>query len=126
MVNDKIIKLDKDHEIAIDNTKAQMRKGILEFCILLVISEEKIYANDILKKLKQADLVVVEGTIYPLLTRLKNLDLLSYDWEESRSGPPRKYYTITDKGIITLKELKKTWEKFDKSINLLINNLKIK
>lgn len=112
--------LDDKHREEIENTRAQMRKGILEFCILLVISEEKIYASDILDKLKKTDLIVVEGTIYPLLTRLKNSGLLSYDWEESKSGPPRKYYSLTDKGENTLKYLQETWNKFNKSINLLI------
>lgn len=101
------------------NTKAQMRKGILEFCILLLISKGKIYANDILKKLKEADLIVVEGTIYPLLSRLKELELLDYTWEESKSGPPRKYYTLTEKGKETLKILNQTWKELLNSINLI-------
>ena len=79
-----------------ENTQAQMRKGILEFCILLVISRGKVYCSDILSELRDADLLVVEGTVYPLLTRLKNSGLLSYDWEESPSGPPRKYYRLTE------------------------------
>lgn len=101
----------------IENTRAQMRKGFLEFCILLVISQGKIYANNILKELKKADLIVVEGTLYPLLSRLKNAGLLKYTWEESKSGPPRKYYTITDKGKETIKELNKTWTSLNNAIN---------
>src|SRR5690606_22892843 len=77
----------------LENTKAQMRKGTLEFCTLLVISGGPVYASDILKQLKKADLIVVEGTLYPLLTRLKNSKLLTYEWQESKNGPPRKYYT---------------------------------
>jgi len=111
-------------EINQENTKAQMRKGILEFCILLIISENKAYVSDILGELKKADLIVVEGTVYPLLTRLKNSGLLHYDWEESKSGPPRKYYYLTAKGNITLKELAETWAALDKSINTLIKKFK--
>jgi len=111
--------MDKNQELSVENTKAQMRKGILEFCILLVISGDKIYASDILKELKKADLIVVEGTIYPLLTRLKNDNLLSYDWEESKSGPPRKYYRLTDKGRSFLKQLNRTWSALDSSITSL-------
>ena len=108
----------------IENTKAQMRKGILEFCILLVIKKEKIYASDILKKLKKVDLLVVEGTLYPLLSRLKNSGLLKYDWEESKVGPPRKYYSLTDKGRETLNHLSKIWGKFHCSICHLLNHKK--
>lgn len=106
--------------IQVDNTKAQMRKGILEFCILLVISKGKTYASEILKQLKEADLIVVEGTMYPLLTRLKNAGLLEYDWEESSGGPPRKYYSLTPQGIVFLDELSKTWGSLDRSINTLL------
>lgn len=94
----------------IENTKAQMRKGILEYCILSVLAENDAYVAEILKSLKDARLIVVEGTIYPLLTRLKNAELLSYRWEESTGGPPRKYYQITPKGEAFLKELSYTWE----------------
>lgn len=82
----------------IENTKAQMRKGVLEFCILSVLKEKDAYTSEILDTLKNAKLLVVEGTIYPLLTRLKNDGLLNYRWEESTSGPPRKYYGLTDEG----------------------------
>ncbi|MFA5127972.1 MAG: PadR family transcriptional regulator [Patescibacteria group bacterium] len=111
-------------EFNVENTKAQMRKGILEFCVLLVISQEKIYASDILKELKKADLLVVEGTVYPLLARLKNSGLLAYDWEESKSGPPRKYYTLTPEGGAVLKQLSKTWQSLDKSLNSLLKKYK--
>jgi len=107
-------------ENIIENTKAQMRKGSLEFCIMLIISKGEIYASDILKELKRADLIVVEGTLYPLLSRLKSSLLLQYKWKESESGPPRKYYTITDKGEKNLEQLKITWSKLAKSINSLI------
>ena len=112
------------NEINIENTKAQMRRGILEFCILVVIAKGKIYASEILGVLKEADLIVVEGTVYPLLTRLKNAELLDYDWEESRSGPPRKYYKLTAKGRIFLSELKKTWRALDASTNSIIKKFK--
>lgn len=106
--------------IDVANTKAQMRKGILEFCILLVISEGKIYTNDILKELRAADLIVVEGTLYPLLTRLKNAGLLTYDWSESKNGPPRKYYSLTSDGKVFLDQLLETWRALDGSINALL------
>ena len=81
-----------------ENTQTQMRKGILEYCVLLIISRGEIYASDIIAELKQAKLLVVEGTLYPLLTRLKNNGLLAYNWVESTSGPPRKYYVLTEDG----------------------------
>jgi len=112
------------NEINSENTKAQMRKGILEFCILLIISRGKIYSSDILKELKSADLIVVEGTIYPLLSRLKNSGLLSYDWEESRNGPPRKYYSLTPAGRSFLRQLLATWKSLDQSISLLTKKYK--
>lgn len=93
----------------IENTKAQMRKGILEFCILSILHQEDAYASGILDTLKTSKLIVVEGTLYPLLTRLKNAGLLSYRWEESKSGPPRKYYSLTPLGETFLGELDKTW-----------------
>lgn len=101
----------------VENTKQQMRKGILEFCILSVLKDRDLYASEILERLKEARLLVVEGTLYPLLTRLKNADLLQYRWEESNSGPPRKYYTLTEEGIQFLEELKSTWEELQQAIN---------
>ena len=101
----------------IENTKAQMRKGILEFCILSILSREEAYASDIIAELKESKLIVVEGTLYPLLTRLKNSGLLSYRWEESTSGPPRKYYSITGLGEEFLKELRDTWDTLSKAVN---------
>ncbi|HUH19943.1 MAG TPA: PadR family transcriptional regulator [Albibacterium sp.] len=92
-----------------ENTQTQMRKGILDYCILSIISQGEIYASDILSELKKARLLVVEGTLYPLLTRLKNNGLLSYNWRESTSGPPRKYYEITPAGLDVLNKLDKTW-----------------
>ncbi len=87
-----------------------MRKGILEYCILSIISKGEIYASDIIAELKKAELLVVEGTLYPLLTRLKNNGLLSYNWKESTSGPPRKYYQITSEGESVLEKLDITWK----------------
>lgn len=94
----------------IENTKAQMRKGVLEFCILSILSNGDAYPSEIIERMKQSKLIVVEGTLYPLLTRLKNDGLLSYRWEESTSGPPRKYYKLTELGEQFLKELDKTWQ----------------
>lgn len=93
----------------IENAKAQMRKGVLEYCILSIISRGDAYASDILNTLKESKLIVVEGTLYPLLTRQKNAGLLSYRWEESTQGPPRKYYSLTEKGRDLLKELDGSW-----------------
>lgn len=92
-----------------ENTQTQMRKGILEYCVLLIISKGEIYASDIIAELKRAKLLVVEGTLYPLLTRLKNNGLLSYNWVESTSGPPRKYYVLTPEGRQILGQLDTTW-----------------
>ena len=101
----------------IENTKAQMRKGVLEYCILSKLSDGEAYPSDIIGKLKEAKLIVVEGTLYPLLTRLKNTGLLAYRWEESRSGPPRKYYKLTELGSKFLKELDVTWNELQKAVN---------
>ncbi len=94
----------------VENTQIQMRKGILEYCILSIISHGETYASDIIDELRNARLLVVEGTLYPLLTRLKNNGLLSYQWLESTSGPPRKYYQLTETGKQVLEELEKTWK----------------
>jgi PadR family transcriptional regulator PadR len=101
----------------LEKTKAQMRKGVLELCILSIIAEKDAYASDILEKLKEAKLIVVEGTLYPLLTRLKNEGLLKYRWEESKSGPPRKYYTMTEIGIKVLDDLNLNWQDLVKAVN---------
>jgi len=100
----------------IENTKAQMRKGVLEFCILGILQRGEAYPSDILATLKEAKLIVVEGTLYPLLTRLKNDGLLNYRWEESLQGPPRKYYSITPEGVQFLGELKKTWDELSYAV----------
>ena len=105
-----------------ENTKAQMRKGILEFCILSLISEREMYVSDLMDELKKGKLDVVEGTLYPLLTRLKNGEFLSYRWEESTGGPPRKYYQITDKGNLFLAELVNTWKELNESVNQITKN----
>ena len=105
----------------IENTKAQMRKGVLEYCILSILNGEDKYASEILNTLKDAKMLVVEGTIYPLLTRLKNAGLLNYRWEESTSGPPRKYYTLTETGKLFLKELNATWDELRNAVNLVTN-----
>lgn len=101
----------------IENTKAQMRKGVLELCVLSIISEQDAYPSDIIKKLKEYKLIVVEGTLYPLLSRLKNADLLGYNWKESKSGPPRKYYNLTEEGKQFLSELHGTWEELNHAVS---------
>jgi PadR family transcriptional regulator PadR len=103
----------------LENTKAQMRKGILEYCILSVLSRNSCYASDIIKELKEAKVIVVEGTLYPLLTRQKNAGLLSYRWEESQQGPPRKYYELTSEGKEYLSDLHNSWDELVESVNLI-------
>lgn len=102
------------------NTTAQMRKGLLEFAVLAIISGGEVYTSDILQELKTADLIVVEGTLYPLLSRLRTDGLLKYRWEESDSGPPRKYYSLTASGSETLGRLKNSWKDLTSSINSLL------
>lgn len=109
----------------VDNVKSQMRKGMLEYCILLLLHREPSYASDIIQKLKDAKLIVVEGTLYPLLTRLKNDGLLSYEWVESTQGPPRKYYKLTSTGEVVLSELETAWDELSQTVNHLRNELLI-
>ena len=104
----------------VDNVKSQMRKGYLEYCILLILKKRPAYVSDILSELKAAHLIVVEGTLYPLMTRLKNSGLLAYRWEESTQGPPRKYYEMTPEGEAFLGELDKAWAE----INTVVEQLK--
>ncbi|MCE2742984.1 MAG: PadR family transcriptional regulator [Fluviicola sp.] len=106
--------------MSLENTQAQMRKGILEFCILSILEKKEAYPSEILETLKEAKLIVVEGTLYPLLTRLKNLELLAYRWEESNSGPPRKYFTMTEEGKKFLEGLKKTWSELNSAVTTII------
>ena len=106
----------------IENTKAQMRKGVLEYCILSILKDEDKYASEILNTLKDAKMLVVEGTIYPLLTRLKNTGLLNYRWEESTSGPPRKYYQLTETGKLFLKELTNTWDELKNAVKIVTSH----
>jgi PadR family transcriptional regulator PadR len=105
----------------IEKTNAQMRKGVLELCVLSVISDNEVYTSDIIDAMRNAELIVVEGTVYPLLTRLKNEGILKYKWEESSSGPPRKYYSLTEEGINILEKLKQNWVELSKSVNKLLN-----
>ena len=106
----------KGDKMNAENVKSQMRKGILEYCILLLLKKEQAYTSDIIQKLQEAKLIVVEGTLYPLLTRLKNSGLLSYQWVESTQGPPRKYYQLTEKGEEFLGELETSWEELTNTI----------
>ncbi len=107
-----------------EDAKAQMRRGMLEFCTLLIISRGRAYSSDILSELKKADLIVVEGTLYPLLSRLKSDGLLEYDWEESRAGPPRKYFKLTSRGEEKLEQLKATWRSLAESMAALLESIK--
>lgn len=100
-----------------ENVKSQMRKGILEYCTLLILSKQRAYVSDIIRSLKESRLIVVEGTLYPLLTRLKNTGLLTYEWVESTQGPPRKYYELTDEGKRFLSELEESWNELNNVIN---------
>jgi PadR family transcriptional regulator, regulatory protein PadR len=108
--------------MSLENTQAQMRKGILEFCILSILEKKEAYPSEILEKLKEAKLIVVEGTLYPLLTRLKNMELLTYRWEESNAGPPRKYYCLTKIGLAFLEELQLTWKELNTAVTKITKN----
>ncbi|MFA6039320.1 MAG: PadR family transcriptional regulator [Candidatus Peribacteraceae bacterium] len=109
-------------DLPTENAQAQMRKGILEFCTLLIISRGSVYATDILQTLQASDLLVVEGTLYPLLSRLRADGLVAYEWRESKNGPPRKYYTLTAKGKTVLRELTRTWKSLSDSIHSLLSH----
>ena len=111
----------KLRKMNIDNTQSQMRKGVLEFCILSIIRQGEAYPSDIVEKMKAANLNILEGTLYPLLTRLKNADFLTYRWIESNSGPPRKYFTLTEKGLEFYGELESTWNELANAVNTLTN-----
>lgn len=106
----------------LENTRSQMRKGILEYCILSIIDKHECYASDIIEEMKGAKLIVVEGTLYPLLTRLKNTGLLNYKWEESKSGPPRKYYSLTEEGKSFIGDLSETWDELSNAVNMIRKN----
>lgn len=106
----------------IDNLKSQMRKGMLEFCVLLILRRGDAYASEMIARLKEAHLIVMEGTLYPLLTRLKNDGLLSYRWEESQQGPPRKYYSITPVGHQFLEQLQISWSEISSAVEILNND----
>ncbi|MDR1349164.1 MAG: PadR family transcriptional regulator [Prevotellaceae bacterium] len=124
--------IDNNIVINSDNIKSQMRKGILEYCILSILAQnDEAYASTIISELKDAEMIIVEGTLYPLLTRQKNQGLLKYRWEESKQGPPRKYYSLTEKGKLTLKELDNVWNGLVETIKKIktdkdyFNNVKI-
>ncbi len=104
---------------SLDNVRSQMRKGVLEFCILSILNRHEAYASSIIEELKKADMIVVEGTLYPLLIRQKNQGLLNYRWEESTQGPPRKYYGITPKGREVLSEMDTAWNEIVETIQKL-------
>ena len=106
-------------ESNVDNVRAQMRKGVLEYCILCILAKREAYASVIIDELKAADMIVVEGTLYPLLIRQKNQGLLTYRWEESTQGPLRKYYCITEKGREQLRDMDTAWQEMVKAINTL-------
>ena len=108
----------------IENSKAQLRKGILEFCVLALLRSEEAYPSDLLSSLKDAKLIVMEGTLHPLLSRLKNAGLLTYRWEESKSGPPRKYYSLTDQGQTFYTELSESWCALRDAVELLLKDIK--
>lgn len=106
----------------IENTQSQMRKGVLEFCILSIIQRGEAYPSDIIEEMKKAKLNILEGTLYPLLTRLKNADLLNYRWVESSGGPPRKYFSLTEKGATFYKDLENTWREMADGVERVINS----
>ena len=101
----------------VDNAKSQMRKGMLDYCIMLLLKEKPYYTTDIIQRLKEANLLVVEGTLYPLLTRLKNDGILSYEWQESTQGPPRKYYVLTEEGREALQQMDLAWNELENTVH---------
>lgn len=103
----------------LDNARSQMRKGMLEYCVMLILRKEASYTSDIISRLREADMIVVEGTLYPLLTRLKNDGLLCYEWRESTQGPPRKYYALTSQGEEFAEQLDIAWESIKKSVETI-------
>lgn len=109
----------KTPNMDIQNTQSQMRKGVLEFCILSIIRQGEVYPSDLVDRMKSANLNILEGTLYPLLTRLKNAGLLNYRWVESNSGPPRKYFVMTDLGLEFYGELERTWKELADAVQLL-------
>lgn len=110
-----------ENKMNIENTQSQMRRGILEFCILSVIRRGEAYPSDIVEEMKESKLQVLEGTLYPLLTRLKNAGMLTYRWVESNSGPPRKYFSLTEQGEAFYKQLEGTWNELANAVNKLKN-----
>ena len=108
----------------IENSKAQLRKGVLEFCVLAILKKDEAYPSDLLSSLKEAELLVVEGTLYPLLNRLKNAGLLTYRWEESKSGPPRKYYSLTEQGQTFYTELSASWVELRTAVEAILKDIK--
>ncbi|MFN5375077.1 MAG: PadR family transcriptional regulator, partial [Chitinophagaceae bacterium] len=112
----------KNSTMNIENTQSQMRKGVLEFCILSIIQRGEAYPSDIIEEMKKAKLNILEGTLYPLLTRLKNADLLNYRWVESSGGPPRKYFSLTEKGAAFYKDLENTWREMADGVERVIEN----
>ena len=109
----------KENVMNIENTQSQMKKGILEFCILSIIRRGEAYPSDIVEEMRASNMQILEGTLYPLLTRLKNAEMLTYRWEESNSGPPRKYFSLTEKGELFYKELEQTWIELSNAVNTL-------
>lgn len=103
----------------VENSKSQMRKGMLEYCVMLLLRHQPLYAADIITRLKDANMIVVEGTLYPLLNRLKKDALLKYEWQESTQGPPRKYYALTDEGLYLLQQLDASWQELSLTVKIL-------
>jgi PadR family transcriptional regulator PadR len=119
------VRLKTEENMNIENTQSQMRKGILEFCILSIIRRGEAYPSDIVEEMKAANLNILEGTLYPLLTRLKNANMLTYRWVESNSGPPRKYFSLTEKGDAFYRELEATWNELANAVNALANKTNV-
>lgn len=112
--------MDNEIQNMVEKTQKQLRRGILELCVLSIISEKEAYPSDIIEQLEKAEMIVVEGTLYPLLTRLKNAGMLSYNWQESTSGPPRKYFHLTEKGSTFLKAIQNSWTELVAGVQSII------
>jgi PadR family transcriptional regulator PadR len=114
-----IVPMDTNNESVINQSEIQMRKGLLVYCVLLLCKDGKVYSSDIIKQLREAQLIVVEGTLYPLLTRLNRDGIVAYEWQESEQGPPRKYYWLTDEGQALVRALHQTYHRLHTSVTHL-------
>jgi len=104
---------------SINEKFSPIRKGLLEFLVLKIVSADKVYVADILKELSGTEFATQEGTLYPLLSKMRREELVDYEWKESEAGPPRKYYELTAKGREQLREISEYWQKISGTVKSL-------